>query len=145
MVARGHHFGALPKVVEVLPEHDRPVLHAVVQRVENPGGLEHPQCLRGCRPRAAQQVDRAVDREDRVLRQQLEEAQADHRGVVASEQPITALSDDRVETAGGRHRLIGDDRDALQEEREPALPVAVRSDRAESAVVLLAVGLQEAP
>lgn len=43
-----------------------------------------------------------------------------------------------MELAGSSDRLLGDLGDTVEEVRQPALPVAVRSDRAEAAIVLLA-------
>lgn len=68
--------------------------------VQDIGSFEYPQRLRRRGPRTLEQVDRSVHRDDRVLRKQLEEAQAEYGHVVAREQPRAALTDDRMEAPG---------------------------------------------
>ena len=65
--SRGH-LRPLAEMIEVLLEHDGPVLLAVAECLQHVSRLEHSQRLRRRGPRAFEQVYRTVHRNDRVLR-----------------------------------------------------------------------------
>ena len=89
------------------------------------GGLEHANGFARSGTRAIEQLGYAIHRQDRMLGQELEEPQAEHGRVILSKEPVAALAHDQVKTTGARHGLVGSQRDALEEEREPSLPIAV--------------------
>jgi hypothetical protein len=59
------------------------------------------------------------------------------------EHPRAICGDQREQLSRGGDRLVGDRRDAVEEEVEPALPVAVAADGVEPAVVVLTMPLEE--
>ncbi len=131
------------QVIQVFLKHDGAILLALIERLQNFGGLEHAQGLGGGWPGAIEQVDDPVYGQDGVLRQQIEEANADHRGVVAGYEAGSTLSDDGVQPPRSGDSLFGHDCDACEEVREPTLPIAIGPHCGEPPVILLAVELEE--
>ena len=83
-------LGSFAEVVQILLEHDGAILLTFIEWLQNLGGLEHAQGLACGRPRAAEQFDDTVDRQDGVLGKKLEEADADHRGVCGALLAVSA-------------------------------------------------------
>jgi hypothetical protein len=83
------------------------------------------------------------DGHDWVTRQELEEPQCNDRHPILGEHVRAVRGDEREQLPRGGDRLVGDRRDPVEEEVEPAFPVALYAHRVEATVVVLAVPFEE--